>query len=38
MLASTKVLRGGPRGRDDPRDDLQFSNTTGIMKKKTVVY
>ena len=34
------TCRGGSRGRVQgvrtPRDDLQFSNTTGILQKKTM--
>ena len=29
-------LGGGCRGCAPPRDDLQFSNTTGILPKKTM--
>ena len=41
--AQVRLDRGGSRGRvqgvrtpSPPRDDLQFSNTTGILQKKTM--
>ena len=30
------IIRGGSRGRVPPWDDLRFSNTTGILQKKTL--
>ena len=42
MLKTVMNSRGGSRGRvqrvrtPPPRDDLRFSNTTGILQKKTM--
>ena len=43
MARKVHTARGGSRGRvqgvrPPPRDDLRFSNTTGILQKKKTNY